>query len=628
MDRGCQYDNRIAVSCSDGIRMKEIINRDDVAAFRRSVKRKAPFSYYDYLVEETGKAGALNIMRYIVENDIWCRHANDEIALFGALQFGRIEMVKFLIDVNVNLTCRNNACLHMIMLMQDTSLIDHVVSELANRREIKETLLCAACASGLKSMVSHLLQLGAQVSYMQDLPYLKAIESKSLDVFKCLLEVEKPRSDLSVLLKYVIGKHANGIFKFMYSDAGRFGLFELNKLLSVAVSCDNTEICEFLVEKANADPTVSGYEPVVCAIEFHRNALVTYFFDHIGRFDMVAAQPLFQKAIKVTNYDAIKLIIEKLGENPVPYQNVLLKATREGNSEICEKIMADYHREGQCYAYFLDEACTSGNLQTVKLFLDYVDGWKTSIAPLYSAARAGHLGIVKYLIENGGDISIFTPERIGFIDARHQHVISYLKDLLCMNENDSMPDDDDDDAAVNQPIPPPVRTPNPPARDRNRVYLIEPVRPPQHGRPVGRDLEQFPSFGIDPPPQYRSEWNNPRYPDLEHFPIVGRDPPNPHNPRYPDNPPPPPPRLDLDSGRSSRSTPNRRKEPPSSNIAFLRAQILTRLQDDDECPVCLEKLKTFPHKDIAFWPGCEHMVCKFCIKELRKCPVCRSSSNS
>jgi len=60
-----------------------------------------------------------------------------------------------------------------------------------------------------------------------------------------------------------------------------------------------------------------------------------------------------------------------------------------------------------------------------------------------------------------------------------------------------------------------------------------------------------------------------------------------------------------------------------TEVSFLRQQFLDRLRDDDECPVCMEKLKPLQQDHIIFWPKCSHILCIECHANVDKCPTCR-----
>lgn len=73
---------------------------------------------------------------------------------------------------------------------------------------------------------------------------------------------------------------------------------------------------------------------------------------------------------------------------------------------------------------------------------------------------------------------------------------------------------------------------------------------------------------------------------------------------------------------SASSSSSRKRN--SSALDNACKMVLNRLTDDDECPVCLDKLKDINQRDIMFWNDCCHMLCRGCRSRIHVCPLCRN----
>lgn len=579
--------------------MKQAIARDDVDDFNSRRKITGTAVYHDNLVEEAGARGALNIMKHIVDKDIWCSHANEEIALLRALENGQIEMAKYLLGRIVNLKCRHLALLKLIVQLKLEDLFAFIIETYTHLPDIKELLLSTACDVGDFKTVKYFVNQGADLSYKDFTPCKVAIKRNDTDILGLIWKNGGAMQDCFSALSYAIECKATEAFGFIFgkSTVQRHVLvFKMNEALVQGAD----EIFKKYIDFAKPMSDNEVLQLTKTATQWWRHAMLALLLGSLEpSFVYGVSDKLFRDAIDAGSIQAVNEIFRVYNLTPDRGLKVVKMAAREQKFDICRSIMDRIPLQPCLHTTRLIEACQMGHLDTVKFFKEQgvsvdAEGGKGLLA----AADAGHLHVVKYLIENQADISVFTPERISNINPRHKHVITYLKQLLCMDEPRCNEVDDDDADGTGRASPP-----------RS-----------QRGRRDRRDNDDEVFFSL-PRPVQPAPYCPPLYPPSGFLNLGPRDPHDPYiQPPYPPVHPFRPP---------NQSRPAKRpKETVSSNIKYLRSQILDRLGDNDECPICLEKLKSIERSTIIFWPKCEHMMCDPCSKEVEICPICRKPYNS
>ena len=308
------------------------------------------------------------------------------------------------------------------------------------------TALMAAALNGKSEVVEYLLERGANPKAESEHGWTSlmfASEGGHLKVAKALVKKDKSILDLrnnagNTALMVAAANGQLEVVEYLCgegADPSAHNSSGWNALLGAA-KAGNPELVRFLIDTAGLDPnhkTATGWTPLINAVDWKHMEIIRLLVEKgadIEARDGEGNSPLRRTISWPKNPEVAKLLVElgaDVNAEDSHGNTVLYLVAVEGDPEMA--------------SYFLENGADPNKRSRYGVEMDYGNfNWVMEEPqrrggnleyPLICAASAGHLDLVKLLVEHGADMGAKTVDGLSALDAAkkegHPEIAEYLE---------------------------------------------------------------------------------------------------------------------------------------------------------------------------------------------------------
>jgi len=372
------------------------------------------------------------IIRCLVDRGATIAQNNNKILLF-AIKIGNLDLIKFLIEVGVDVNhCSNHGTTPLIFTIErgNLELVKFLITNKADpntKDYYGHTPLIKAIVVGNLDMVNYLINHGANVQEKGEsntIPLIVAIKNRNIPIVKSLVD------------------HGANI-----NESDRYGISPL----IYSIKNMDVDTVKYLVD-AGADVErcdKAGETPLIHAIINGNLAIIKYLIEggvDVNRRNSSGHKPLVI-AFKNSNHQIVQCLIDSGANDDDPTEegkrtsektsinNSLSILFAEGNPQSEQKDSNKNNKFALSMSLF--HAIGKGDIDMVeKLVASGADIHRRNLdgmTPLIYASKVGDIGIVKYMIKCGSFINMM--DRYGYTALIYAIKNNDLDIVQCLIEN-------------------------------------------------------------------------------------------------------------------------------------------------------------------------------------------------